>query len=178
MWLFALLVTPPCPTALVGDSTAVRLDPVPYAHFEAVGGRSLVEHREGKETGPMVAQRLIDDGFVGCWVIVLGTNDAANLSGKNAAPRIRKMLDTIGSSPVLWIDAATLRTEGPYKTDHMKVWNKTLDSGAATYPNVTVAKWSDVVERHWFSDGIHYTKHGMQKRSEFVQQRAQAQDSR
>ena len=50
------------------------------------GGRSVVEHLDGQEGGEEAARRLRRQGFHGCWVIALGTNDAANV---DAGSRLR-----------------------------------------------------------------------------------------
>ncbi len=48
--------------------------------LESSGGRSVIEHLDGQEDGEVVAKRIRKSGFHGCWVIALGTNDAANVA--------------------------------------------------------------------------------------------------
>ena len=45
-------------------------------------------------------------GYHGCWVIALGTNDTADVyvgSNVDLAERIRRMMSVIGNEPVLWV---------------------------------------------------------------------------
>ena len=58
----------------------------------------------------------------GCWVMMVGTNDAANIAaGANASAeqRIRSMMDVIGGDPVLWVDTvdAAHRRRLPQRVD-------------------------------------------------------------
>src|ERR1700729_3822243 len=85
--------------AHIGDSTSVDLIssadlpdpaqqlPVRYAdvgvrhlRIDASGGRSIVETLPGQVNGYNVARAWWDQGYRGCWVFALGTNDAANIA--------------------------------------------------------------------------------------------------
>ena len=49
-------------------------------HFEISGARSIYETFEGQPNAYDVAQAWKGQGFDGCWVLALGTNEAANVS--------------------------------------------------------------------------------------------------
>ncbi len=69
---------------------------------------------------------------------MVGTNDAANIAaGANvsADERIRRMMNVIGTDPVLWVDAVTQRTEDAYRNASMRAWNEELYRVTAEYPN-------------------------------------------
>lgn len=187
--------TPPGTTACrsvahIGDSTSTgTMNPV-YIHdperrldrqyarvgveqlvLENFGGRSLVEHRKSPN-GVMVASDLRARGFAGCWVIGLGTNDAANAAKDPTVPpvtRIERMMAVIGEEPVLWIDAATRTQEGYWAEANMRRWNEDLAATLARFPNARIYRWSAEVLDEWFvSDGIHYTSAGYAARAERV----------
>ncbi|MGZ4680702.1 MAG: hypothetical protein ACXVH5_02115 [Ilumatobacteraceae bacterium] len=139
---------------------------------EISGGRSMVETLPGQENAVAVATRLRDTGFAGCWVIAIGTNDAANIAAggaKHAEERIAALMSVIGTDPVLWIDAATIADSGYWASPNMVGWNATLTATAAAYPNVRIAPWSTFVGSQWFtSDGIHLNSAGAAARVQFV----------
>src|SRR4051794_20498764 len=113
----------------IGDSLSVGLDSAGYVgsadarvsvryaavgvrtlRLESSGGRSVIERLEGQEDGEVVAKRIRKSGFHGCWVIALGTNDAANVhhgSQYGYSERIDRMMAVIGDDPVLWVDTKT-----------------------------------------------------------------------
>ena len=67
------------------------------------GARAIIEHLDSDPNALEVAQAVRDNGFHGCWVLMVGTNDAANIAvGANvsAEARIRRLLDVIAGDPV------------------------------------------------------------------------------
>ena len=48
-------------------------------HIEIQGATSIVETLPGGINAQKVAQRLVQSGYHGCWVIALGTNDTADV---------------------------------------------------------------------------------------------------
>lgn len=177
--------------AHIGDSTstgamseqyipdpALRLDQQ-YARVgveqfvpELLGGRSIVEHRASNKNGFMVASDLRAAGFVGCWVIALGTNDAAN-SAKDSTveppQRIERMMSVIGEDPVLWVDVATRTQTGYWAEANMHRWNEALVATLARYPNARIYRWSDDVQDDWYvRDGIHFTSAGYRARARLI----------
>ena len=47
---------------------------------EISGARSIVETYDGLPNAFMVAQQLVQQGYRGCWVLALGTNDTADVA--------------------------------------------------------------------------------------------------
>jgi lysophospholipase L1-like esterase len=147
---------------------------VGVAHFipEVSGARSIVETWHGFPNGQTVARGLIRGGYHGCWVIALGTNDAADVAVGSAvglAARIRLMMSLIGSQPVLWVNVITLVSGGPYAEYHMRQWNRALLQACPRYPNMRVYDWAAAAKPGWFiSDGIHYTPRGYAHRARLI----------
>jgi hypothetical protein len=133
------------------------------------GARAIIEHIDSDANALEVAQGVRDNGYHGCWVLMIGTNDAANIAaGANigAEQRIRGLLDAIAGDPVLWVNAVTQRTEDAYRNASMLAWNDELERVTTDYPNVRLFDWYDVVQPQWFrNDGIHYTVEGSAQRA-------------
>jgi hypothetical protein len=131
---------------------------------EISGARSIVETFEGQPNAATVAQRHISQGFRGCWILALGTNDVDNVhtgSTVTLAARIARMMSIIGHQPVLWVDAVTLLGSGPYSEDNMQQWNSALLAACGRYPTMRVYDWAAHAKRAWFiPDGIHYFSPG------------------
>ena len=174
--------------AHIGDSTSVgmtsaavipdarrRLDAqyarvgAASARIEASGGRSVVERLPGQQNGFEVAGRLRASGFSGCWVIALGTCDAANVakgSRVTRAQRIERMMSVVGTDPVLWVDVVTRVADGVWADRHMQQWNSDLSATTARYPNARIYRATAQMKAAWFaSDGIHYTSAGYSARA-------------
>jgi hypothetical protein len=191
--------TPPGPprtscTAVVhiGDSTSVGLmspdfiaDPAQridaqYARVgvtdfrnEIRGARSIIERYRGEENAADVATREAAGGFAGCWVMALGTTDAANMNAGGvltAAERIDRMFAIVGDDPVLWVNVKTLNPSDPdWANPQMVAWNDALVAARARYPNLQVYDWAGVVQDAWFQDdGIHYTSAGNAERARLI----------
>ena len=50
-------------------------------------------------------------GYRGCWVIALGTNDTADVyvgSNVSLAALLNRMMSVIGNQPVLWVNVKSL----------------------------------------------------------------------
>jgi peptidoglycan/LPS O-acetylase OafA/YrhL len=174
--------------AHIGDSTSegmVSPDYLPNpaqrlaARYEGVGvqtvytnitgARSVVEVLPGTTNGYQAAQGLIQQGFQGCWVLALGTNDTADVAaGSNVGlmTRIQRMMAVTRGEPVMWVNVISLLTSGPYSEANMRLWNQTLMQACAKYPNMRVFDWASLAKPAWFiSDGIHYTSAGYEQRA-------------
>ncbi|MEO5679779.1 MAG: hypothetical protein ABIS47_08925 [Acidimicrobiales bacterium] len=144
--------------------------------IESSGGRSIVERLPNQENGFEVATRLRAAGFSGCWVVALGTCDAANVAKGSRVTRIQRierMMSVIGTDPVLWVEAATRVSSGSWANANMQLWNTdlnvTLNAGRARHPNARIYQWTAQVQPAWFaSDGIHYTSTGYAARAGLV----------
>jgi lysophospholipase L1-like esterase len=141
-------------------------------HLEISGARSAVERHDGRPNAVEAAEELRDEGFHGCWVIAIGTNDAANVaagSSYGASERIDRVMEIVGDDPVLWVDAKTTTDKGFYADENMRLFNQALAKAHARHPTLEVFHWSDVVRSSWFdSDGIHYTSTGYAQRAALI----------
>lgn len=167
----------------IGDSTSVGMvspqylpDPaqrlaaqyadvgVKHLWVDASGGRSIVEVLPGQVNGYNVARTWNSEGFRGCWVFALGTNDTANVAvGSNASrmARIEQMMAVAHGQPVMWVNTHTLLSTGPWSEANMRIWNDDLVKACARYPNMRVFNWAAMDQPGWhISDGIHYTSAG------------------
>jgi peptidoglycan/LPS O-acetylase OafA/YrhL len=137
--------------------------------MEIVGANSIVETLPGDQDGYQIAQGLVAQGFHGCWVIALGTNDTADVyvgSSVGLAARIRRMMSVIGNEPVLWVNVKSLLSSGPYSETDMEDWDNALLAACSSYPNMRVFNWAAMAQPQWFiSDGIHYTSAGSAARA-------------
>jgi hypothetical protein len=141
---------------------------------EISGGRSIVETIDGQPDAYTVAQQLVRDGYRGCWVLALGTNDAADVyvgSKVSQAARIQRMMSLIGNQPVMWVNVKSLLTSGPYAESQMQLWNSALIQACARYPDMRVYDWAADAQSSWFiADGIHYTSAGYAARAYLIAQ--------
>jgi hypothetical protein len=138
-------------------------------HYEISGARSIVETYEGEANAEEVARRWEGAGYRGCWVLALGTNDAADVyvgSNVGVKERIERMMAAIGEQPVLWVNVKSLVGSGPYAEQNMQLWDDALLESCRRYPNMRVFDWASVVRDDWFiEDGIHFTSPGYKARS-------------
>jgi lysophospholipase L1-like esterase len=141
---------------------------------EVSGARSLYETWHGIPNGYTVAQQLVRRGYVGCWVIALGTNDAADVavgSAMSMPARIEALMKLLSPQPVMWVNVITLLNSGPYSNSMMQQWNRDLLQACVRYPNMRVYNWAAVARPSWFiPDGIHYTPYGYAQRSRDIAQ--------
>jgi peptidoglycan/LPS O-acetylase OafA/YrhL/lysophospholipase L1-like esterase len=139
-----------------------------------VGANSVVETLPGDVNGYNAARNLVSGGFHGCWVIALGTNDAADVAigaGTGSLARIQQMMSVAHGSPVLWVDVISLLNSGPYAEPNMQSWNAALRQACSRYPNMRVFDWASLAQPSWFvSDGIHYTPAGYAQRAQQIAQ--------
>ncbi len=142
---------------------------------EISGARSIVETYQGHANGTTVAKSHVSEGFNGCWIVALGTNDVADVrvGGRPGyAGRIERMMSIIGHHPVMWVETLTLLASGsPYDEQGMQDWNRSLLAACARYPNMRVFDWPAYARRNWFiPDGIHYYSPGYVARTHVISQ--------
>ena len=106
-------------------------------------------------------------------MILLGTNDAANISaGSNAdsSTRVARMADALAGEPTLWVEASTVRADGHWARPNIVAWNADLAWLLGQHPNIAFARWDAVASgQAWFvSDGIHPNAAGLAARARFV----------
>ena len=145
---------------------------VRHVRIDASGGRSIVETLPGQVNGYNVARAWRAQGYHGCWVFALGTNDAANIAAGSAvgdAARIDRMMSVAHGQPVLWVNTRTLLTSGPWANANEQRFNRALVRALARYPNLRIFDWSAVARPAWFlPDGIHYNSVGVVQRARAI----------
>jgi peptidoglycan/LPS O-acetylase OafA/YrhL len=136
------------------------------------GGRSIVEVLPGTVNGYDAARNMAREGFRGCWVLALGTDDTADVAAGSETPlatRIARMMSAARGEPVMWVNVKSLVSSGPYAEANMQRWNAALVKACAKYPNMRIFDWASVVRSSWFiSDGIHYTSAGYAARAQLI----------
>jgi peptidoglycan/LPS O-acetylase OafA/YrhL len=136
------------------------------------GGRSIVEVLPGTVNGYDAARNMAREGFRGCWVLALGTDDTADVAAGSETPlatRIARMMSAARGEPVMWVNVKSLVSSGPYAEANMQRWNAALVKACAKYPNMRIFDWASVVRSTWFiSDGIHYTSAGYAARAQLI----------
>jgi peptidoglycan/LPS O-acetylase OafA/YrhL/lysophospholipase L1-like esterase len=139
---------------------------------EISGARSIVEVLPGQINGYQIARSLVRNGYRGCWVFALGTNDTANVSigsTVSRAARIKEMMSVAHGEPVMWVNLRSLVSGGPYAESNMQLWNAALRQACDRYPNMRIFDWASVVHDSWYiSDGIHFTSQGYQARGHLI----------
>lgn len=138
-------------------------------HVDASGGRSIVEELPGQVNGYDAARAYWNQGFRGCWVFALGTNDAANIAAGSHVglmARIERMMSVAHGEPVLWVNTRTQVSAGPWAEASEQSWDSALVRALARYPNMRIFNWAAVAQPGWFlSDGIHYNSVGCAARA-------------
>jgi peptidoglycan/LPS O-acetylase OafA/YrhL len=141
-------------------------------HLEVAGARSIYENYEGEANAQEVAEAWKNEGFKGCWVLAMGTNEAANVAAGSTITyddRIDLMMSTIGDEPVLWVNVKSLVANGPYAAANMRNWDKALLAGCDRYPDMRIYNWAADVKDEWFiPDGIHFTSEGYAARGRLI----------
>jgi peptidoglycan/LPS O-acetylase OafA/YrhL len=142
------------------------------AHLEVAGARSIYENFEGEANAQEVAEAWKNEGFKGCWVIAMGTNEAANVAAGSTFTyddRIESMMSTIGEEPVLWVNVKSIVPNGPYAEANMKSWDEALLAACDRNPNMRIYNWAADVKEKWFiPDGIHFTSEGYAARGRLI----------
>jgi hypothetical protein len=145
---------------------------VKHLLMDASGGRSIVEALPGQVNGYNVAQAWWNQGYRGCWVFALGTNDTANVSVGSAVGlmgRINEMMSVAHGEPVLWVNTVTQLSSGSWSEANQQLWDSTLVSALARYPNMRILNWAAVAQPGWFlPDGIHYDQVGCAARAQAI----------
>jgi peptidoglycan/LPS O-acetylase OafA/YrhL len=180
---------------LIGDSTSEGLDSAEYlpipsqrieAQFEDIGtkeeiadisgARSIEEQYEGEPNAAEAAEAWKLQGFKGCWVLALGTNESANVAAGSTVgerERIDKMMAIIGDEPAMWVNVRSLVDDpgDPYAKENMEKWDEELVLACAAYSNMRVYDWASDVKDAWFiEDGIHFTSPGYAARAQLIAQ--------
>ncbi|MDY6050075.1 MAG: hypothetical protein SPI77_05920 [Corynebacterium sp.] len=110
-----------------------------------------------------------------CFIIALGTNNAANQNRggyDNSVGDVSAVMDAIGPTyPVLWVTSVTDDLWAPqyYQNAAMEVFNAGLYTAQESYDNLWVYPWNEEVEEEWFldGDGVHYNVDGNTARAHY-----------
>ena len=180
----------------VGDSLTLTMVPELLATYRSQGfqrvqwsaarGRSM--HAPGRapdKTSGLEAARKARSwskarGLQPCWVIALGTNDAAGGSSRQLTRGIRKMLEIIDGDPAVWVNVWMFDTapDTKFTAANSLRFNRLLASEAAKVDNLTVLDWAGFAQpfqRRWYRpDHLHLNKLGLLNRARFVGIRATA----
>lgn len=136
---------------------------------DILGARSIVEKWHDQPNAQDAVDRLLADGFAGCWVVAMGTNDSANraVGGVATVPeRINLIMDRLADQPVLWLTVKSLRGSGPYANAAMAGFDDALRAACGRYPTLRLFDWAGEVQDQWFiADGIHFTSRGYAERA-------------
>jgi hypothetical protein len=142
------------------------------SYFSVSGARSIVERFEGEPNAYEAALAWQAEGFKGCWVFALGTNDTADVyvgGSVDQLERIERMMSAAGSEPVLWVNVKSIVPSGPYAAVNMVKWDEALLEACPKYPNMRVYDWATDVKDAWFiEDGIHFTTPGYRARARLI----------
>jgi peptidoglycan/LPS O-acetylase OafA/YrhL len=181
-----------CKAALyIGDSTSEGLTSPEYlppaseridaqlarvgattSYFSISGARSIEERYEDEPNAYESALAWKEEGFRGCWVLALGTNDTADVfvgSSVGNGERIEKMMSVAGREPVLWVNVKSLVPNGPYAAQNMREWDESLAEACARHPNMRIYDWAGDAKDGWFiEDGIHFNSPGYAARSRLI----------
>jgi len=179
--------TPRCTSiAHVGDSTTVESYDQQIAAYSELfddvvvdggGGRAVLQTLAADpHTGVGAAEAIRATGFNGCWVVAMGTNDAANIAAGANYSRERVIdsmmasIDPNASTPVAWVEVFTTKTSGYWQNSNMAAWNDALWSATDRWPNLQILLWSSHAAAHtdWISDGIHHTSQGRVERANWI----------
>ena len=141
-------------------------------HLDVSGARSIYENFEGLPNAQEAAEAWKNEGFEGCWVLAMGTNEAANVAAGSAFTyddRIDSMMSTIGEGLVMWVNVKSLKKSGPYSEENMESWDEALLEACDRYPYMRVYDWASDVKDAWFiPDGIHFTSPGYAERGRLI----------
>ena len=161
------------PNAKLREPAQLSKVGVKTTHMQVSGARSIHEIFENIPNAAMVARRDVAGGFHGCWILALGTNEAANVAAGSTfglRARINTMMSIIGHQPVMWINAITLPgTPAFYGEAGMRRWDEDLLAACPKYPTMRVFDWAAHAKPSWFiPDHIHYTSQGYIQRTRAI----------
>ncbi|WP_207840912.1 SGNH/GDSL hydrolase family protein [Williamsia soli] len=134
--------------------------------FDVAGGRSSIETVDDKPNAVSAAQELsrTHPATGRCWVLQIGTNDAANISagsGVDATARIDQLMHVVGDEPVLWPNLKTIASAPThYEPENMVAYNGALMAACTRYPNLRIYDAAADLPDTAFVDGIHHTGAG------------------
>ncbi|MEJ4111871.1 acyltransferase family protein [Corynebacterium kroppenstedtii] len=181
-----------CSTVIhVGDSTSIALNSPSYlpnpsdrvgaqykrvgatdVYLDIKGARAVIEHYKDDPNAREAVTAMKNHHYKdACWVIALGTNDAANIAVSNQTPaedRIRMILDIVKNEKhVLWPTVKTVNPgQSAYANSGMRAYDTALKKMCTQYSNLRLYDWANEVQDNWYiEDGIHPNSVGAKERS-------------
>jgi hypothetical protein len=168
----------------IGDSTTLPMLGYIKSDYEKVGfdnvvisagnGRSIAYSRPPDTMNGIQVVRYWKQRLSGniCWVVALGTNDAASTSSPDDPTRIKLIMTEIGNDKVLWVNVWVDSKQRPeYSVRASVEWNALLIRTMKSYKNAKIFDWATIAKSNpgWFiSDGIHYNSIGAKQRSTYI----------
>ncbi|MDO4928690.1 MAG: acyltransferase family protein [Corynebacterium sp.] len=191
-----------CTTVIhIGDSTSIALDSEAYivdpeqrltAQYYRVGASVVVNDTKGARATferlgsdpniqEVITNLLAQNYEDPCWVLAVGTNDAANIQVGNSGPpssRIDTIMELLkDQEKVMWGTLRTVNATDPaYIDTTMQSYSDAIIESCQQYPNLRVYDWRNEVHDDWFiDDGIHPNSEGaIAKAHRFADALAQA----
>ena len=156
-------------------ATRTRCHQIIHVGDSSFGARATNQGYKDFPSGNDSIREILSGGIDkdSCFVIALGTNDAANMNvygGTDYDTHIRATMDIIGPKyPVLWITTVVNPNGSPrwYTKEVMDAWNAELYHQQKRYPNMWVYPWDKDMRPEWFitGDGVHCNTIGNSERS-------------
>ena len=171
-----------CSTVIhIGDSTSIALNSPDYlpdpadrvgaqykrvgakdVYLDIKGARAVIERYKDDPNATEVVTTMKSHHYKdACWVMAIGTNDAANVTAGNqtsAEDRIRTIMDIVKDEKhVLWPTVKTVNaSQSAYANSGMQHYDDALRKMCKEYPNLRLYDWAGEVRDDWFiDDGIH-----------------------
>lgn len=171
-----------CSTVIhIGDSTSIALNSPDYlpdpadrvgaqykrvgakdVYLDIKGARAVIERYKDDPNATEVVTNMESHHYKdACWVMAIGTNDAANVTAGNqtsAEDRIRTIMDIVKDEKhVLWPTVKTVNAaQSAYANSGMQHYDEALRKMCREYPNLRLYDWAGEVQDDWFiDDGIH-----------------------
>lgn len=175
----------PCTSLVhIGDSTSVGIANQLKINYKNAGFKNVYI---SAGNGRSIAYKTAPDTMTGieavryfkkklgkgiCWVIALGTNDAASSQKPDDSIRIDSIMHEIGQDRVAWVNVwMDSKTRLNYSSSAARKWNALLSKKSKLFSNIKIVDWSILVIHNpsWFStDGYHYNSTGSQYRAKLI----------
>ena len=169
----------------LGDSLSLGLQNTIVPLYADMGFKNIVVHAvnggsiwypEGRSGLDVVRRYRAQYGSGVCWVIALGTNDAASTAYKNWSLRIESIMKEIGNDPVIWVNVwFWSKTRPSYNLFVATAWNSLLFQYQKKYLKMRVFDWATIAKSNpqWFIyDGLHYNQTGIANRELWISRAA------
>lgn len=138
-------------------------------HIEVAPTRFISEHFSTEESAEDIVNSMRSDGYGGCWVLALGTDDVASTEGDSSGAlkaRIDSLMSELEDEKVMWVNLKTQADAGQLADSKMDAWNVALRRACGRYRKMRVFDWAGTAQGSWFEpDGIQLTSRGNRARA-------------